>query len=87
MPLQVEVLHLDRSHLVVPLGIPQMVVAVLPRGNPRLELDPLDTLLEGGRHLVGGRHPVGGRVPVGRTLLLGVGSPQLLGQVHILLDH
>lgn len=81
MPLQVEVLHLDRSHLVVPLGIPRMVVAVLPRGNPRLEVDPLDTLLEGGRHLVGGR------LPVGRTLLLGVGNPLLLGQVHILLDH
>lgn len=81
MPPQVEVLHLDRSHLVVPLGIPRMVVAVLPQGNPRLEVDPLDTLLEGGRH------PVGGRVPVGRTLLLGVGNPLLLGQVHILLDH
>lgn len=81
MPLQVEVLHPDRSHLAVPLGIPLLVGAVLPRGNPRLEVDPLDTLPEGGRH------PVGGRVPVGDTLLLGVDNPLLLGQVHILLDH
>lgn len=78
MPLGVGGLRPDRSQPVVPLGMHLQVGAVLPQSNLQVEVDPLDTLPEGGKDLVGGRFPVGH--------ILGVGNLPL-GQVHNLLDY